>query len=183
MGIIKNIKDSIGRYLLRNSSPRKAQLARSLPNYDEVHDIGIVYDANSKEQEEEVNLIVQLLHKEGKKVITMGYVDTKELPPQKKFHITTEYFWREKITRFNLPDRNKIGGFLNTEFDLLMNLFYSNELPLLGMAAYSKSKFSMAANSSLAYPFNNVLIDTGNNKSLHNLALQMIHYLKVVNPS
>jgi hypothetical protein len=41
----------------------------------------------------------------------------------------------------------------------------------------------MAANLSNALPYNDVLIDTGSNKDIVNLAMQMIHYLKVLHKS
>jgi hypothetical protein len=110
-------------------------------------------------------------------------VNAPKLPYQNKFHISSEYYWQETLTFFNLPEKAKIGRFLEFEFDLLMNLFFEKELPLQAIAALSKSRFSMAANLSNALPYNDVLIDTGSNKDIVNLAMQMIHYLKVLHKS
>jgi hypothetical protein len=183
MGWIKQIRDKIGTYLLQGMAVKKTNAAQALPSYNSIHEIGIVYDAGNKKQEEQVNKIAQILRSEGKKVMTLGFVNAPKLPYQNKFHISSEYYWQETLTFFNLPEKAKIGRFLESEFDLLMNLFFEKELPLQAIAALSKSRFSMAANLSNALPYNDVLIDTGNNKDIVNLAMQMIHYLKVLHKS
>jgi hypothetical protein len=180
MGWIKNMKEAIGNYLLKGMAIKKARLSKPMPSFDTIHEIGIVYDANSDSQEQQVNQIANYLRQEGKKVFTLGYVDAKQLPSKTKFHISSSYYWHETLTKFNLPDRQKLSSFLNTEFDLLMNLFFVKELPLQAIAGLSKSKFIMGANIQGALPYNDFLIDTGSEKELSNLGLQMIHYLKVI---
>jgi hypothetical protein len=180
MGWIKNIKDTIGNYLLKSMSVKKERKARAMPNYSSIVEIGIVYDAGTASQEEQVNQIAQLLRNEGKKVFTLGFIDAKQLPEKHTFSMSAGYYWRETLNNYNLPDRQKLSSFLNTEFDLLMNLFFEKELPLQAIAAMSKSKFSMAANITGALPYNDFLIDTGKEKEINNLGMQMIHYLKVI---
>ena len=180
MGWIKNIKDAIGNYLLKGMVIKKVRPSKPMPSFNTINEIGIVYDANSENQEEQVNQIANYLRQEGKKVFTLGYIDAKQLPAKAKFNISASYYWHESLTKFNLPDKQKLSSFLNTEFDLLMNLFFVKELPLQAIAGLSKSKFIMGANIQGALPYNDFLIDTGDKKELSNLGLQMIHYLKVI---
>jgi hypothetical protein len=180
MGWIKNIKDSIGNYLLKGIAIKKKRSARIMPSYSSIQEIGIVYDAGTTKQEEQVNLLAEHLRKEGKKVFTLGFIDAKKLPENHRFNMSAGYYWRETLTKYNLPDKQKLSSFLNTEFDLLMNLFFEKELPLQAIAALSKSKFSMGANINGALPYNDFLIDTGTEKEITNLGMQMIHYLKVI---
>lgn len=180
MGLIKNIKDAIGNYMLKSMAVKKHRKAKAMPSYDNIVEVGIVYQAGSTEQENQVNKIVELLKKDGKKVFTLGFIDAKQLPEQTRFNISASYYWRETLNKFNLPDKQKLSSFLNTEFDLLMNLFFDQELPLTAIAAMSKSKFSMSANIPGTLPYNDFLIDTGKERELANLGLQMIHYLKVI---
>jgi hypothetical protein len=180
MGWIKNIKDAIGNYLLKGMSIKKERKARVMPSFSSISEIGIVYDAGTPLQEDQVNQIAQLLRKEGKKVFTLGYINAKHLPEKHKFNMSSGYYWRETLTKYNLPDKQKLSSFLNTEFDLLMNLFFEKELPLQAIAALSKSKFSMGANIKGALPYNDFLIDTGEEREITNLGMQMIHYLNVI---
>jgi thioesterase domain-containing protein len=151
------------------------------PSFKEVQDIGIIYHAGNANNEAEVNKVAHFLREQGKKVWTMGYVDAKVLPHTKKFHISSEYFWKEKLNAYNLPDTAKIGNFLQHRFDLLMNLYFEEDLPLQAMSTYAISQFSMGAQLNNALTYNDSVIDTGNTKSIEHLASQMIHYLSVVN--
>ncbi len=179
MRFIENIKNKLGRYLLNKNTKLKTH--RIQPSFEQVHEIGIVYNANEKNNEEKINLFANYLREQGKKVFMLGYVDAKTLPVSKKFHITSEYFWREKLTGFNLPDKIKIGRFLETPFDLLMNIYFEADLPLQAIGAYTKAKYRIGARIPNALPFNDTLIDTDQNKDLQHLASQMVYYLKAVN--
>ncbi len=159
---------------------KKGRSARSMPSFSSIVEIGIVYNAGKAIQETQVNQIAELLRKDGKKVFTLGFIDAKQLPEKHRFNLSSGYYWKETLTNYNLPDRQKLSSFLNTEFDLLMNLFFEQELPLQAISALSKSKFSMGANISGALPYNDFLIDTGEQKEISNLGMQMIHYLKVI---
>ncbi len=180
MSLIDNIKNYIGRIFLKKSGPIKNNKG-GIPTFDSVHEIGIIYHAGSAENEEQINRIVHFLREQGKKVWTMGYVNAKTLPHTKKFHISAEYFWREKLTWYNLPDTSKIGNFITHRFDLLLNLYFENDLPLQAMSSYTEAAFSMGANLPEALRYNDTIIDTGTDNSLQNLAGQMVHYLKVIN--
>lgn len=179
MSLIKSIKNKIGKILLHKSL--KARSRQNIPTFDAVHDIGIIYHAGNKENEDQVNQVAHFLRDQGKKVWTMGYVDAKTLPHNKKFHISAEYFWQEKLTWYNLPDLSKIGNFVQHPFDLMMNLYFEQDLPLQAMSSYSKAKYAMGASIPDALQFNDTLIDTGSQQNLQNLAVQMVHYLKVIN--
>lgn len=180
MNWIQQIKTRIGRYLLK-SSQKVARKANTIPHFDQIHDIGLIYFAGNKTNEEHVNRIAHYLREQGKKVWMMGYVDALTLPHSKKFHISSEYFWKEKLTPFNLPDTTKIGNFLSHRFDLMMNLYFEQELPLQAMSTYAKSAYAIGAQMPECLSYNDSIIDTGSDQGLQNLATQMIHYLKVIN--
>jgi hypothetical protein len=180
MGWIKNIKEWIGNRMLKGLSNKKTRTSNPMPNFDAMKEVGIVYKAGRALEEEAVSKFADYLRQQGKKVFTLGYVDVKELPPQYHPTIYSQYFWRASLNAFNLPDKEKIHGFIHTEFDLLLSLFFEKELALQSVAALSKSKFSMGANMEGALPYHDFLIDTGEEKDLMNLGMQMIHYLKVI---
>lgn len=180
MSLIESIKNYFGSILLKKSGPVKSS-QRKIPTFDSVNEIGIIYHADSPENEEQINKVVHFLRNQGKKVWTMGYVNSKVLPTNKKFHISSEYFWKEKLTWYNLPDTSKIGNFISHRFDLVLNLYFEGDLPLLGMSSYTESAYSMGAKIPESMKYNDIIIDTGEEHSIQNLASQMVHYLKVIN--
>ncbi len=180
MNWINQIRTRIGRYMLK-SAHKNGRSSNAIPHFDQIHEIGLIYFAGNKTNEENINRIAHYLREQGKKVWMMGYVDAPTLPHTKKFHISSEYFWKEKLTPFNLPDTTKIGNFLSHRFDLIMNLYFENELPLQAISTYAKSAYAMGAQMPEGLSYNDSIIDTGLNHDLQNLATQMIHYLKVIN--
>jgi hypothetical protein len=180
MSLIENFKNYVGRIFLKKSGPIKSS-QRGIPTFDSVTEIGIIYHAGSAANEEQINRVVHYLRDQGKKVWTMGFVNANTLPNNKKFHISSEYFWKEKLTWYNLPDTSKIGNFVTHRFDLLLNLYFEGDLPLLAMSSYTQSAYSMGANLPDALRYNDTIIDTGSEHSIQNLASQMVHYLKVIN--
>jgi hypothetical protein len=180
MNVIEQIKNYIGRWLLQKEA-KKSVKAMHIPHFGELHEIGIIYNADIKENEEQINKVAHFLREQGKKVWTMGFVNAKTLPHTKTFHISSEYFWKEKLSFFNLPQTEKLGNFITHKFDLMMNLYFEEELPLQALSTYCNASFSMGAQLRDALTYNDSVIDTSENHNIEYLASQMIHYLKVIN--
>jgi hypothetical protein len=180
MNWAEKIKNKIGRYLLQKASTIRNS-KHIIPTFESVKEIGIIYHAGFKDNEEEINKIAHFLRDQGKKVWMIGFVDAKTLPNNKKFHISSEYFWKEKLSYFNLPNPSLIGNFIHHKFDLLLNLYFEEDLPLQGLSNLSEANYAMGAQIPNALNYNDSIIDTGNNLTLQNLASQMVHYLKVIN--
>jgi hypothetical protein len=175
--MIQNILLRIGRAFLNTNKINKQ---RVIPDYNDMKRIGILYNADSNEHEMLVQQFANELRESGKKVLLMGFVNQKDLPHQKKPHISNEYFWKAHLNFIGLPITEKIGKFCNEPFDLLINMYFNDELPLQAMSLRSKALFKIGYNSALALPVNNMLIDTGNNKNPLTVGRQMIHYLQAI---
>ncbi len=179
MKYIQNIKTFFGKRKL-NFQAKNIHKKNNLISFDKVAEIGIVYDANNKNAEDSIQHFAASLREIGKKVFLMGFVDEKVLPFSKKMHIQSEYFWQEKLDGFNLPDKNKIGRFLSTKFDILMCLYFEDTLPLHAMSVYSKADYKISAMHIGGTMYFDAMIDTKNNKDLDNLSQQIFHYLNVI---
>jgi len=179
MKFIEDIKNYIGRFLLgRDIAKRK--LKRSFVAFNEVQHIGIVYNAQKKEDEELVNHYANQLRQQGKKVFLMGFVDMKELPHNKKFNLQSEFFWKEKLNGFNLPVKDKIGRFLDYDFDILMNLYFEPSLPMQAIAAYSNAKYRIGSHIEGGFDFYDAMINVERNKNLNFLIEQIDFYLRSI---
>ncbi len=179
MQFLENIKIKIGKYLLK-SSLEKREPMNAVPNFDSIKEIAILYQADDTKKEAEVNKLAQHLREQGKKVLLMGFVNQKQLPENYKFQISQEYFWKESLSLFLLPQKEKVANFINKPFDLLINLYSEFSLPMVAVSAYSKAKNRIGAHFPESESYNDILID-GQFKNLFELGLQMEHYLKIVN--
>jgi len=180
MKLIEDIKNYIGRFILGREISEK-KLKRNFVSFNNVQHIGIVYNAEKKDEEALVTNYANKLRQDGKKVFMMGYVDTKQLHHSKKFNLQSEFFWKEKLNAFNLPIRGKIGRFLELDFDLLINLYFEPSLPMQAIAAYSNAKYRIGAKIHGGLDYIDAMIDIGEKKNLTFLIDQIDFYLKSIN--
>lgn len=177
MKLIEDIKNLVGRWQLRKEAAGRRKEHRLLP-FSQAHHIGIVYNAETRENEQVVSRYANELRAEGKKVFMLGYVDSKQLPHTKKFLLNSEFFWREKLNGINLPVKEKIGQFLQMEFDLLLNLYQEPLLPMQAIAAYSNARYRVGARVSGSIDYFDAVIDTGTRRDLAYLVEQVDFYLR-----
>ena len=179
MKFIEDLRNYIGEYLLHGEI-RKYQLKRAFTSLDDALEIGIIYNGFNREEEAMVHKYANELRSQGKKVFMMGYVDVKVLPGNKKFSLQSEYCWKEKLTPFNLPDKAKVGRFLDIEFDLLMSLYTEPILPMQALSAYAHAKYRVGPKMEHGTQYLDAMIDTGENKELEFLIEQVDFYLRSI---
>lgn len=177
--MIEHLKNYLGNFVLRNMIKAKKGQNKFVP-FDNAKDIGILYFADSIENENKVQQFASELRNEGKKVFLMGFVNAKQLPGRLIPQINNEYYWKERLTFFNLPDNEKIGQFSDNQFDILFSVYFEENIALQGLSVLSKAKYKLGTQMNLATQIFDMTIDTGGNKDLYYLAKQMEFYLKAL---
>jgi hypothetical protein len=179
MKILEDIKNKIGRWQLEKHVKPKRGKRKLLP-FDQVISLGIVYDANDTVNEEQVMAYANELRSQGKKVFMLGFVNEKELPSTKKFVLFSEFFWKAKLTPFNLPDKGQIGQFLQQEFDMLLSLYLDPVLPLQAITAYSEARYKVGPYIEDGIKYVDFMVDIAPRKDLGFLIEQMDFYLRTI---
>jgi len=177
--MLENIKNFFGKIILSN----KIKLFNSKnkrPSFEKLFEIGIIYNADDKTNENKIQEFAAELRQEGKKVFLLGFINQKELPLKRTQNISSEFFWKEKLTFFNLPIKEKIGNFLDSNFDVLFNIYFEEENALIGASLLCKAKYKIGATVNQSTQLFDMTIDTGKNKDVYFLAKQMEFYLKTV---
>lgn len=177
--MLENIKNYLGNFVLKSMMKAKKSKNQFVP-FDIANDIGILYNADDIQNENKVQQFATDLRNEGKKVVLMGFINAKELPAKRIPQINNDYYWKGKLTFFNLPDTNKIGPFPNISFDILFNIYHDETISLQGLSVMSKAKYQLGAQMNLATQIFDMTIDTGSNKDVYYLAKQMEFYLKAI---
>ncbi|MCB9246737.1 MAG: hypothetical protein H6606_09950 [Flavobacteriales bacterium] len=100
---------------------------------------GIVYPA--LQYSAEAAELTNWLEKRHVKVVTLGYVPEKELGDQYSPNYKSDFFTKRHLGRWNLPRKDEVSRFSLEDFDYLINLYRTAELPLLGVSALSHARF------------------------------------------
>jgi hypothetical protein len=177
---IVNFKNAVGRWILNRQIQVASKVKRTYTPLSSAMNIGILYDSTYIDKDAIIHQYVQQLRSEGKKVYMLGFVDMDILPGNKKYTLQSEFCWREKLNFFNLPDKHVFKTFLHTEFDLLINLYETNHLPLLALSAYSHANYRVGPKISGGLNYFDAMIDVGDTPNLNTIIKQMDFYLHAI---
>jgi len=180
MKLIEDLKNLAGETKLLREARANA-IKREFNSLDHAVEVGIIYNGINRDDELIVHKYASDLRAQGKKVFLMGYVDLPTLPGNKKFTLQSEYCWKEKLTPFNLPDKGKIGRFLDIQFDLLLNIYTEPLLPMKALSAYAKAKYRVGPVMNHGTDYLDAMIDTKQQSNLKLLIEQIDFYLRSIN--
>jgi len=135
---MKQVIDRIGSIQLKKLSGTVEQ-PRFMTDLRSTAKVGILY--NALDGDKQVLQLAKWFSNHGVKVISLGFVDEKELGSNFSPNYKTDYFCKRNLTRWNLPKEEDINRFVLEPFDYLINLYREPILPLMGVSALSRAKF------------------------------------------
>ena len=146
--LLADFRIQIGKKSLARHKQRTK--LESLKKMNEVREVGVVYDVK-KTSAQLLNKVTHYFESEGKTVITIGYLEEKELvdyTANKK----EMYFCIKDLNFWKLPKKQAIASFVSIDFDYLINLDMEGCNELQAISTYSASKTRMGKHFK-NYPF------------------------------
>ncbi len=153
---------------------------KKVMNYYDSRNIGIIYDASIEDNYLFINNLIKQLQQDGKKVDTLGFIRQKNKHsysfPRLMFGFFSpdDYAWNFKIKT------NDLKVFVQTEFDILIDLSPSDNFYTKYAAGLSKALYKTGAYNTEYYNIYDLLIDVGDNCSIEQLAEHFFYYLKTL---
>lgn len=169
---------------------KKLQRQRRFVNYINAQSIFLLFESDFAEKNVEVRRIIQKLTANGKKVISWGYIDKKQIttPILPDFRILN----KKDIDFSQKPNESILSELAENKFDLLIDLTEKEIIPLQYIALYAIADFKtgIKRNNSKIYDFM-MDMDGISNQSEENLVEinatfiynQIIFYLKSIQTS
>jgi len=169
---------------------KKLQRQRRFVNYNNAQSIFLLFESDFAEKNVEVRRIIQKLTADGKKVISWGYIDKKQIttPILPDFRILN----KKDIDFSQKPNESVLRELAENKFDLLIDLTEKEIIPLQYIALYAIADFKtgIKRNNSKIYDFM-MDMDGISNQSEENLVEinatfiynQIIFYLKSIQTS
>jgi len=181
MEILRNLRVMAGRSRL---SVKMARISRKvhLLNFYHVKSIGIVWDASRPEDFPILSRFHQKMAEQNKDVKIFGYFPGKELPDK---YTAIRYFTCSKKDEVNFlycPVHPDTESFINTEFDILIDLNFRNHFPLVYITSLSRAglKVGLAGLKPETSPFD-LMISMKNPVNIEGYLDQIIYYLEMIN--
>lgn len=178
--MLSSFRLKIARFLLKKKLKNTHRKVRAI-GLDKATEIGILYDATNRMEYESVKKLTNYLIEERKKVSTLGYINSKKGTEMMTPHLHFRYFDNNHLSKLFIPNNNEVESFLNSPFQILIDLTLSDSFPLEYIASLSKARFKVGATGNYRDEVCDLTISLKDNQSIDQLILQLKHYLKMIN--
>lgn len=143
----------VGKYLAENERDKR------FINYAQAKTVLLLFESDFSEKNPAIRKIIYSLQQDGKKVCAWGYIDKKEittaiLPDFRILHTKQTDFTEKPVISY-------INELEEQEFDLLIDLSVTKQLPLQYVALYSRARCKTGAQKG-AVPIYDFILDIEN---------------------
>lgn len=166
----------LNEWLYRRSLKKIDKRPAGFPHWGDVHSIILLYDSDIMEKNPTIKKIVAELQNEGKEVITLGYVQRKDVSsailPQSRMLGQKDFNW------FRMPKTDVQHDIEKRKYDLMLDLTLTPIIELQYMAMYVRADFK--AGRQMGEGVNNLMIDLPVDAGREDLFRELVKYLKII---
>ena len=161
---MKWLKDKLFRYKLK-AKLRSLPAAKKETQQNSVNFIGLLFDENHIPLGKELQYYIDRWTSNGKKVDVFSFVDVKEFDESVD---DSKKFCRKNVNWFQVPHGDKIDGFLQKPFDILITLNPAKKQHLHFLNAASNARFKIGLLPD-ELEFYNLILDVEETASIKNI--------------
>ena len=171
MNPFRKVQQNLHHFFLKKKVA-KLNILRTTTNLKQAKKIGILFNPSNEQDVKIINKYADELKANDKKVKLLGYRHSKS-----NFQSTLSFITEKDLNWLLEPKGMAVIHFISQPFDILINAYIKQCLPLEYIAALSKAKLRVGNYfHDKTYCFD-LMIDT-NNKDLNYFLTQTNHYLK-----
>jgi hypothetical protein len=176
--LFKSIRSGIGNSILKRKL-RHYRRIKSLFNFETSKLVGVVFKTDTQGDFEIVKKFLHFLTEQNNKVVALCFVDYKKVPDYYFLRKGFNFFSRNDLNFFFLPQTQFIEDFIQKPFDMLIDLSIDNNFPLYYISSLSAAKFKIGKLQQGHNCFD-VMIDTNKDNTVQSLIEQIKHYVPVL---
>ncbi|HNY52686.1 MAG TPA: hypothetical protein PK727_01690 [Bacteroidales bacterium] len=181
MNILSKLRINAGKSRL---SVKMARIRRKplYLNLYHIRTIGIVWDASRPEDFSILTRFHQHMAEQNREVTILGFFPGKELPDRYTAIRYFSCFKKNELNFFYCPVNPDVDSFINTKFDLLIDINFSNLFPLLYASSLSQAglKVGLADDKPESSPFD-LMISMTSPVAIDKYLEQVLYYLEIIN--
>jgi len=150
-------------------------------NLDSATSIALLYFLPDEDTYKKAEAIIAQLLGMNLKVRVVCYSPLKFDPHYFIPKITQDIVNAKNLNLRYQPNKPFVDEFIETEFDILIDLSLNDSLPLLYLAAMSKASLKVGRYEESHQDFYDLMIHTKEDETIETFAEQVIHYLNRIN--
>ncbi len=139
-------------------------------------EIGILFDASEPDKVSVVNTFADSLKREKKKVILLGFYNVTK----SAINFNFSYFNKKDLNWHLVPQGNLVDDFIERKFDILINAYVGENLPLEYVSSMSEASFRIGSFEKDKIYAYDLMVDLKGENDLQLLINQYRHYLEML---
>lgn len=155
----------------------KVDKPRDFISFEQSKSIGIIYNATHPQNIEIIKSFAGKLKAAGKKVESLGYINLKKAEEIQAEYKDLDFIIKKEVTWYHKPKTFNSSRFIKNKYDILLNLYIEECLPLQYMSAFSDAKFRVGHFQKNNLYCNDFHIDLKGDEKVSSLIEQIEHYL------
>lgn len=176
----EDIKHKIGKWVFQRELKQNKRI-KSVCNLDDAKSIGILFEATTKEQINEMKPLVDYFFRMKKDVKAFGYVNSKKYEECHIPKLQYDFFNVKDLNWYYKPQNDYIRNFLKKEYDILINLSDSKCIPIKYLVASSVARFKVGKHED-GYEIYDLMIKLGEKEdTMEKLISEIAKYLNIIN--
>ena len=179
--MLNSFRTSIGNWLLKRKSATVIR-NRAMINLTGATSIGILYPLYDLPDYNKVEAFVSGLQKKNKELRVLGYLQHKDLATRFLPKLSYDFFSQHDVNWYFKPVNIKVQGFIEKEFDLLIDLTLEEHLPLKFVAGLSRARCKVGRFSEENTRYYDLMIKVDKKQNLAEFISQIQHYLTIIKP-
>jgi len=178
--LIKNIREKFARSFLIKQVTEMNRKQKQI-NLVSARTVALLYYLPDEATYKTMELILDRLSELNLKVRVVAYTDQKFYPHYFIPKISQDVITGKDVNWRFQPQKPFVEEFINTEYDILIDLSLEDHLPLLYCAALSKSGLKVGRFQEDHQVFYDLMIHTLPDETIDSFATQVSHYLSRIN--
>ena len=173
--MLKQFQRWIHLYFLKKEL-QTHHVERKTKSLNEAGDIGILFDASDPDKIALVNSFSDGLKRDKKKIVLLGFYDA----PKNAINFNFSYFNKKNLNWYLEPQGAVVKEFISRRFDILINAYVGENLPLEYVSALSQASFRIGTfDKEKTYAYD-LMVDLKGERDLRVLMTQYKHYLEML---
>jgi hypothetical protein len=181
MEMFKNIRMNRGESILRKKMSRMNRV-KFYSNLGKARSIGMVWDASNPDEFTVLSQFHQKMNERNIEVKILGFFPGKELPDRCTAIRYLTCFKNQDINFFYKPVSPEANSFINTRFDILIDVNFRKLFPLKYISSLSIAGFKVGIfeDDSVNSPYD-LMMELNKDTDLNTYLTHVVHYLEMIN--
>lgn len=150
-------------------------------NLKNAHKIGIVWDGSYISDFKHINRLYSRMLEKGIQVDIVCYYPGKVLPDEYTALRYLTCFKRSDLNFFFLPAQDDLNEFISTPYEILIDINFKNQFPLLYVTSLSKAEFKIGADETINQSALDMTIKLADKDNIEYYLEQAELYLNMIN--